>query len=140
MADLGHPPSDSEVADWIGEAAYRHWTRMAEWIEQLYPDVFCPEWLSGGKKHGWSLRYKKSRSFCTFIPEKGRFLLMIVFGSKERAKVEAIRGALSPGTRRAYDEAPTYHDGKWLLLDVDDGRVLADIQQLLVLKRRPRPA
>ncbi|MDY6842607.1 MAG: DUF3788 family protein [Thermodesulfobacteriota bacterium] len=35
-------------------------------------------------------RYKKSKSFCTLIPEKNHFSLLIVFGAKKRAKVEAM--------------------------------------------------
>ncbi|MBN2310655.1 MAG: DUF3788 domain-containing protein [Candidatus Hydrogenedentes bacterium] len=140
MTDSGNPPDDAEVAAWVGKAAYRYWKRTVEWIDQLYPNVFSPEWLFGGKKHGWSLRYKKSKSFCTLIPEKGCFLLLIVFGAKERAAVDAIRNELSAGARKAYDEATTYHDGKWLLLNVDNERALADVERLLAAKRKPRPA
>jgi len=46
--------------------------------------------------------------------------LLIVFGTEERAKVETIKKDLSRDIRKAYDEATTYHDGKWLLLTLDD--------------------
>jgi hypothetical protein len=91
MADPGVPPTESAVADWVGENAYKYWKLIAQLIEQSYPGVFAPEWLFGGKKHGWSQRYKKNKSFCTLIPERGRFSLLIVFGA-ERKKVEAIQG------------------------------------------------
>ena len=84
-----------------------------------YPDVFTPEWLFGGKKHGWSLRYKKSKSFCTLIPEKNRFALLIVFGD-------------------TYDKAATYYDGKWLLLTIDSNKIVEDVLQLLTVKRKPK--
>jgi hypothetical protein len=111
---------------------------MAELIEQLYPGTFTAEWLYGGKKHGWSIRYKKSKPLCTFVPEKGRFGLLIVFGAEERAKVQAIRGELSQGTLAAYDTATTYHDGKWLLLTVDSDETVQDVTLLWTLKRRPK--
>jgi hypothetical protein len=98
--------------------------------------VFSPEWLFGGKKHGWTLRYKKGKSFCTLIPEKNRFAIQLVFGAEERAKVEAMRTELSPQTRRQYDKAPTFHDGKWLFLTVDSDLVVDDVQRLLAAKRR----
>lgn len=138
MTEPGHAPSDAAVADWIGEEAHAYWRMVAHRIEQAYPDVFVPEWLFGGKKHGWSLRYKKSKSFCTFIPEKGRFALQIVFGAAERDKVEAVRDTLSRGTQKQYDEATTYHDGKWLLLTVDSDKVVDDVMRLLAVKRRPK--
>jgi len=73
----------------MGDGAYRYWQHLTGLIETLYPGVFSPEWLYGGKKHGWSLRYKKSRPLCTFVPEEGRFKLLLVFGKEERAKVES---------------------------------------------------
>lgn len=138
MTDPGNPPGDSEIADWIGKEAYRYWNRTVEWIDQRYPNVFGPEWLFGGKIHGWSLRYKKSKSFCTLIPEKSRFALLIVFGAEERTKVEGMRDSLTPCTRKEYDKAATYHDGKWLLLTIDSDNALKDAFSLLAVKRKPR--
>ncbi len=109
-----------------------------EWIEGSYPDVFVPEWIYGGRKHGWSLRFKRSKSFCTLIPEKGRFALLIIFGAEERKKVEAIREGLSLHAREEYDKAETYHDGKWLLLAIDSEKALQDAFSLLTVKRKPK--
>ncbi|MCY6380768.1 DUF3788 domain-containing protein [Hoeflea prorocentri] len=132
------PPDARTVKSWIGASAYDYWRRLGEMIDALYPGVFVPEWLNGGKKHGWSLRYKKSRSFCTFIPERNAFKLQITFGSKERSKVALVRDQISPGTLEAYDNATTYHDGKWLLLTVDDDVILHDTKVLLSIKRKPK--
>jgi hypothetical protein len=138
MTDPGNPPGDSKIADWIGTEAYRYWKRTVERIEQLHPNVFGPEWLFSGKKHGWSLRYKKSKSFCTLIPEKNRFSMLIVFGTEERTKVEGMRDSLTPCTRKEYDKATTYHDGKWLLLAIDSENALKDAFSLLAVKRKPK--
>lgn len=138
MTKPGNPPDDSEVSQWLGKKADHYWMLVTELINRVYPDVFTPEWLYGGKKHGWSLRYKKSKSFCTLIPEKNRFALLIVFGTEERIKAETIKKDLSRNTRKAYDEATTYHDGKWLLLTIDDEKVIKDIKKLLAIKRKPK--
>jgi hypothetical protein len=132
------PPSLSDIKDWIGSNAYGYWEKVAQLIERNYPEVFNPEWLYGGQKHGWSLRYKKSKSFCTFIPEKGRFMLLVVFGADERHKVEGIRDQLSAKTLKKYEGATTYHDGKWLLLDVNDDKGINDIGMILGVKRKRR--
>jgi hypothetical protein len=132
------PPSDTAIADWIGKEAYKYWEFVTQLIDQAYPNVFAPEWIFGGKKHGWSLRYRKSKSFCTLIPEKNRFALLIVFGAEERAKVEAMRDSLTRITQKEYDEATTYHDGKWLLLTIDSDRVVDDLMLLLAVKRKPK--
>jgi len=138
MTQPDKPPTDSEIVEWVGNKAHRYWKNVTQLIEQIYPDVFTPDWLFGGKKHGWSLRYKKSKSFCTLIPEKNRFALQIVFGAEERAKVEAIKDSLSQHTQKEYDKATTYHDGKWLLLAVNSDRDVEDIMQLLAVKRKPK--
>jgi len=64
--------------------------------------------------------------------------LLIVFGAEERAKVEAMRDSLSQPTQKKYDEATTYHDGKWLILTVDTNEVVEDVMQLLAVKRKPK--
>jgi len=69
MTDGSHVPNGKNVSAWIGRANYKRWTRMLQYIERTYPGVFVPEWLFGGKKYGWGLRFKKSKSFCTLIPE-----------------------------------------------------------------------
>jgi hypothetical protein len=135
MIEPGASPTSKQVEAWMGKKAFRFWTQMSTWIALSYPGVFAPEWLFGGK-HGWYLRYKKSKSFCSFIPEKKRFEILIVFGAEERAKVEAIRSDLSDPTRNAYDKAPTYHDGKWLCLPVGNAATMRDVQRLLVVKRK----
>jgi hypothetical protein len=138
FTEPGSPPTAEQIECRLGKKACGHWRHLTDMIARSYPGVFAPEWLYGGKKHGWSLRYKKSKSFCTLIPEKGRCLLLIVFGAQERAVVETIRKQLSARVRKAYDQATTYHDGKWLLLDVNDKTVCADAEMLLAVKRRPR--
>ena len=138
LTEPSEAPTLKQIEPWIGRKAYGFWTRVSKLIAQNYPDVFTPEWLFGGKKHGWSLRYKKGKSFCTLIPEKNRFAIQIVFGAEERSKVETIRDELSSRTQKEYDKATTYHDGKWLLLIVDTDKVVDDIERLLAVKRRPK--
>jgi hypothetical protein len=138
IIDPEQPPSLALLESWMGKKACGFWTDVSNWIAQSYPGVFSPEWLFGGKKHGWSLRYKKSKSFCTFVPEKNQFAIVIVFGADEREKVEKIRAELSPMTLDAYDQATTYHDGKWLYLIVNSKGVIRDVQRLLAVKRKSK--
>jgi len=41
-------------------------------------------------------------------------------------------------TKQDYDEATTYHDGKWLLLNVNRDKMVDDLERLLSVKRRPK--
>jgi hypothetical protein len=138
MTQRDHVPTESELVGWIGERAHRYWQEVTRLIEEAYPGVFAPEWLYGGQKHGWSLRYKRSKPLCTLVPERDGFALMIVFGAEERAKVEAIKDSLSQHTIDEYEAATTYHDGKWLLLKIDNDDVVKDVTRLWATKRKPK--
>ena len=140
MLDGSTQPDAESVAQWLGAGDYRHWTRLLEFIEGNYPGVFTPDWIFGGRKYGWGLRFKKSKSFCTLIPERNRLVVQIVFGGEEREKAEKILPRLTPTVRKAYTEATTYHDGKWLAVAADRQETLDDIEKLLAIKRKPKRA
>jgi hypothetical protein len=137
MLDGSRQPDARSVAAWLGVSEYKHWTRLLEFIEVNYPGVFTPDWIFGGKKYGWGLRFKKSKSFCTLIPERNRLVVQIVFGGEEREKAEKILSEDS-GVRKAYAEATTYHAGKWLALIAEREETLDDIEKLLAVKRKPK--
>lgn len=139
LVDRSSSPSDDQLRHWLGEEAYSHWYALCGWIDENYPGIFEPDWVFGGAKHGWSLRYKKTKSFCTLVPEYGRLSVVIVFGKDERQKAEAMLGDFSPSLARLYEETETFHDGKWLKLSLPSEAGLADIARLLSTKRRPRP-
>lgn len=139
MLDGGKEPSTSDVSKWVGATNYKYWMHIIKFIETNYSGVFHPDWLFGGKKYGWGLRFKKSKSFCTLIPQRGRVMIQIVFGAEEREKVEEILPELVSHARDDYKAATTYHDGKWLFLVVDSNKVIADVERLLTIKRKPKP-
>jgi len=137
MVGREEAPMLKDVAVWVGAKSFKYWQAIQRFIEEVYTGVFQPEWLDGGK-HGWYLRYKKSKSFCSLVPERNRLIVLIVFGKDERTKAEATLGQLSPGVRSDYEKAPTYHDGKWMVTAVDSRQVVSDIGRLLAVKRKPK--
>jgi len=136
LADPDSAPSVKEIEEFLGRRAICYWEEMSIWISDSYPGVFKPEWLFGGKKHGWYLRFKKSKSFCQFIPRRNKFLILLVFGAKERDEVEMYLDQLTPETRNEYTTAHTFHDGVWLFLAVENGKALSDVRKLLSIKRK----
>lgn len=137
MLDKGQAPTPAAVEAWLGHEAFEHWVALQSFIERAYPGIFQPQWLYGGAKHGWGLRYKKSKPLCTFVPDRGSLKVLIVFGAAERAAAEVMLPELGSHVARDYEQATTYHDGKWLLAEVDDDATLADVERLLLVKRRP---
>ncbi len=132
------PPSAKSVETWLGPRAAARWRKVTGWIEETYPGVFVPDWIYGGLRHGWALRYRNGRSFLTLVPERGRTLAVIVLGREERVAAEAVLPRLGRATRDAYREAATYADGKWLAVPLDGKQAVSDVMAILSLKRPPR--
>lgn len=133
------PPDDRAVRQWIGPEAFGHWAALRDWIDEFYPGVFEPDWLYGGKNRGWSLRYRKTKAFCTLVPEYRRFSAVVVLGRAEREKFEERRYAWRPPLVKLYDEARAYIDGKWLAVAIASADDLHEVMELLAMKR-PSPS
>jgi hypothetical protein len=139
LTDTSTVPDTATIRTWLGPAAFAHWQALQDWIAASYPGVFTPDWIHGGQKHGWSLRYKKSKAFCTLLPEYRALSVVVVLGEAERAKVDARRDELGRRLMELYDAAETYHDGKWLKIGIASHEEMKDVTDLLSLKR-PRRA
>ena len=137
MSDKAAIPDDSAVREWVGPEAAEQWSELRAWIDASYPGVFEPEWLFGGQKRGWSLRYKKTKAFCTITPEYRRLSVVVVLGGTEREKFEERRYVWRDSLVKLFEEAKVYPDGMFLtvgLASADDRRELAE---LLMMKRAP---
>ncbi len=135
LTDKNLMPQKDSLKEFLGNDAFSYWSEIRKYIEEAYPKVFSSEWLFGGEKHGWSLRFKKNKSFCTMIPEKNRCSLVVVLGKKEREKFKENRETFSSQTILLYDASQTYHDGKWILFNINSDELFRDLKELLLLKR-----
>jgi hypothetical protein len=138
ITDKSAMPDEKTVRDWIGLEAFKYWADLQNWIAAYYPGVFAPDWLYGGKKRGWSLRYKKTKAFCTLLPEYRRLSVLVVLGRAEREKFEERRYAWRSHLVKLYDEAKPYPDGKWLTVGISSADDRHDVMELLAMKRPPR--
>lgn len=140
MTDKAAAPDDDKISGWIGPEAFEHWVRLRNWIEETYPAVFAPEWLYGGKTRGWSLRYKKTKAFCTFLPEYKRLSVVVVLGRAEREKFEERRYVWRSQLVELYDQAKIYPDGMFLTVAISSAEDRDELKRLLVMKRPPPSA
>jgi hypothetical protein len=131
-------PDAGQVADWLGTRAHKRWSTLTQFIETNYPGTFEKTWLFWGNKYGWILRFKKSKSFCSLEPERGRFRVLLIFGAEERKKIEVLLPSLTPYVQEVYAKSTTFHDGRWVWIPVENAKVLPDIERLLILKRAPK--
>lgn len=137
ITDKSAPPDEGDVRDWIGPRAFVHWVKLRSWIDASYPGVFTPDWLYGGKNRGWSLRYKKTKAFCTTLPEYRRLSITVVLGGAEREKFEERRHAWRSQLIKLYDEAKIYPDGRFLTVEISSAEDRDEVMALLRMKRPP---
>lgn len=137
MSYSSAPPDESELRDWIGRQAFGHWAQLQSWIDASYPGVFEPDWLYGGKKRGWSLRYTKTKAFCTLVPAYRSLSVLVVLGGAEREKFEERRYSWRPQLLKLYEETRTYHDGKWLMVPISSADDRHEVIELVSMKRPP---
>lgn len=139
ISDKSATPDENTIRYWMGLKAFKHWMALRSWIDTSYPGVFTPEWLYGGKKRGWSLRYKKTKAFCTLIPAYKQLSVLVVLGKAEQQKFEDRRYTWSPKLVELYDDARSYPDGKWLIVTISSKTDRQDVVELVRMKRPPPP-
>lgn len=133
---LEKKPNMEEINALIGTSLCEVWTNLCAAIDEKY-DMECL-WNSGGKAWDYEYKYRHGgKTLCALYAREGCVGFMLIFGKAEREKFEDARMEFSKEVRRVYDEAKTYHDGKWMMFLLEDAAMFADYMRLLAIKRRP---
>ena len=127
----------AEVAARLG-AASEAWEELTGRIRAAY--VMDEVWMEGKPTHKYhsDLRFRRGgKTLVTLAVREGYFNACVVLGRDERERFEASRDGFGEVACRVYDDATTYHDGKWLGFEVSDDAPTDDIMRLLAIKRKP---
>lgn len=129
-------PSQSTMIELLGKSLFEVWKELCSAIDEKYEMEQL--WNTGGKN--WIYEYKYRRGgktlYCLYA-KRNCIGFMIIFGKDERTKFEDIRSTLSDDICRQYDEAKTYHDGKWVMFEPTNTAEFNDYIKLLAIKRKP---
>lgn len=129
-------PTNEQMIALIGQPLFEVWIKLSDMIESKYDMERL--WNSGGKKWTYEYKYRRGgKSLCALYAKENVFGFMIIFGKDERVKFEANRSDYSLNVQRIYDEATTYHDGKWMMFELTDSSLFSDMEKLLLIKRKP---
>ena len=94
-------------------------------------------WNNGGKKWTYEYKFRKGgKTLCAFYFNDNTLGFMIIFGKDERIRFEEIRSELSSEVLETYDNAETFHDGKWVMFDITNNSIIEDLKKLLFIKRK----
>jgi hypothetical protein len=131
--DKTHQATIGEMETVMG-SAYPLWQRLVHFIAEKYQ--LQADLSFGGKNYGWNLWYRKSgKSLVSLYPQSASLIAQVVLG---REQVEqALTLPLGEKVARMVKETPQLHDGKWLFIPVTTEQDASDVEQLLLLKKRP---
>lgn len=129
-------PSAEQMTALVGGSLYQVWCQLTDLIDQRYDMERL--WGKGGKAWTYEYKYRRGgKTLCALYARKNCVGFMVVLGKDERLKFEAERDSYSEEARRLYDEAKTYHDGKWMMFEPRDTALFGDFVRLLEVKRKP---
>lgn len=128
--------TEKEIIALIGKEKTKIWKEFCEKIEQNYE--MDKTWNSGGKKWTYEYKYRKGgKTLCAFYMRENTLGLMIILGKEERKKWEENRNNFSKEIQEIYDNTKTYHDGKWMMIELENTQLLEEIEKILCMKRKP---
>lgn len=129
-------PSEAEIISLIGPASWKGWEMITRYVRDYYE--VDESWGRGGKAWTYELKFRKGgKTLCCLYAREGECGFMVIFGGKERDRFDNERDQFSELVKTVYDEARTYHDGKWMMIPVRGEEILPDASKLLMIKRKP---
>lgn len=129
-------PNEEEMISLVGQSLYDVWNKLTALIDEKYN--MDRSWDKGGKAWKYEYKYRRGgKTLCALYARENCVGFMIVLGKTERLKFEADRDNYSKEVQRIYDEAQTYHDGKWVMFELVDTSLFYDFINLLGIKRKP---
>ena len=133
---LENTPSQSTITELLGQSLFEVWKNLCLAIDEKYEMERL--WNTGGKNWTYEYKYRRGgKTLCSLYAKSNCLGFMIIFGKDDRTKFEDIRGTLSDSVCKKYDEAKTYHDGKWVMFEPTDTAEFDDHMKLLAMKRKP---
>lgn len=129
-------PNTEQMTDLVGKSLWEIWEKLGALIDEKY-DMDC-FWNNGGKAWKYEYKYRRGgKTLCALYARENCVGFMVILGKDERLKFEKDREYYSKEVQRIYDEAKTYHDGKWIMFEPIDTSLFDDFIRLLGIKRKP---
>ena len=133
---LDRIPDGEELTALVGKPLYDVWKKLCALIDEKYEMERL--WNSGGKAWTYEYKYRRGgKTLCALYARESCVGFMIILGKDERLKFEANRESYSKEVQEKYDEAQTYHDGKWIMFEPVDTSLFHDFIRLLQIKSKP---
>ncbi len=129
-------PNTEQLTMLLGKPLYEIWNQLCTLIDEKYEMERL--WGTGGKAWTYEYKYRRGgKTLCALYARENCVGFMVIFGKDERQKFEQDREDYAEEIQRVYDEAQTYHDGKWMMFEPVYTSLFDDLIRLLGIKRKP---
>lgn len=133
---LDNIPDKQEMTTLLGESLFEVWTALCDRIDEKYDMERL--WNKGGKAWTYEYKYRRGgKTLCALYAREHCVGFMVIFGKDERLKFEAAKDTYASEIQKIYDEAKTFHDGKWVMFEPVDDSLFDEFMKLLNMKRKP---
>jgi len=130
-------PTFEELRSFIGSPAVKVFDQLIAFLDEHYD--FVREINFGEKNYGVMVRYRKSgKTLLGIFPERNGFSIVLVYGKKEVETFEKMKSVFSDYLRGIFDATKQYHDGRWLLIRIEDGQYYDELIKMITIKKKPR--
>jgi len=123
------PPDDLQP---LLKGAYPAFVRLVGYIRVHY--AIDELWDAKDRQ----LKFRRGgKTLVTIAVKDGLFNVLVIFGKAERETFDARRSEFSDFICEYCDRSHTYHDSKWMFLDITDETYLDELLRLIALKKKP---
>ena len=128
-------PKYTELRRFIGKAILP-FDEIITFLDKNYD--FQREIYFGGKNFGVMVRYRKNgKTLIQIFPEKDGFEIVLIYGKKEREIFESRKKEFPKYLTKIYDNTKEYHDGKWMLIRIEDSKYNNELIEMIKIKKKP---
>lgn len=128
-------PTYDEIRCFIGNNVVKKFDEVINFIEENYD--FNKEICYGGKNFGVLIRFRRSgKTLISIFPEKNCFSCVLVYGKKEIEQFEARKNEFSDYMNAIFSETKQYHDGKWMLIRIEDEKYINELKEMIKIKKK----
>lgn len=135
---LKETPTTKEIELLLGKTAYSNWNKLSAFLENNYNKV-TTVWSTCNPKVGvYECKFLSGSSkLCYTYLKENEFSFMVIYGKKEQGIFEEQAETFSQTVLSVYEEAKSYHDGRWLLFPNPDNQLLLEYFRLVQIKKKP---
>lgn len=125
-------PTGEEISDFISSDL---WQTLNTYLQDTYHVLPKTVYSKCSMQRGWNVKYQKGgRALCSLYPMQGYFIALVVIGSREMNEAELMMPMSSEYTKDLFARTPAGYGGKWLMIEVRDGDILRDVENLISLR------